>query len=211
MSLKINVPFSVVNILLLALTSMTFAQTQSPQTTSPEGKREGIQHKVQLQFLVTSNKVNDRSEFPSALEPVVKQLKLSSGFKSHWLVATYIYSVAEGASLEVSDVTYAPFESGGGLVPKFFSFAVSDIKSNPALETLYISRLKFHRKDTRRRHKINQVSVRYRNQRYINRSNGTRGSRNPSGNNHECFVRWSPRANSNGVLISSGRYLIPSA
>ncbi len=143
MSLKINVPFSVVNILLLALTSMTFAQTQSPQTTSPEGKREGIQHKVQLQFLVTSNKVNDRSEFPSALEPVVKQLKLSSGFKSHWLVATYIYSVAEGASLEVNDVTYAPFESGGGLVPKFFSFAVSDIKSNPALETLYISRLKF--------------------------------------------------------------------
>lgn len=142
MSLKINVPFSVVNILLLALTSMTFAQTPSPQTTSPEGKREGSQHKVQLQFLVTSNRVNDRSEFPSALEPVVKQLKLASGFKYHWLVATYIYTVAEGASLEVNDVTYAPFESGG-VVPKFFSFAVSDIKSNPTLGTFYISRLKF--------------------------------------------------------------------
>jgi hypothetical protein len=131
--------------LCFVLTNHTFAQPQNPLplATSPEAKRESLQHRVQFQLLVGSNGISDKLEFPSTLESIVKQLKLSLPFKSYRLIATYLYNVADGSNLEVSDVTYAPFEAGSGLAPKFYNFAVSNIKSNSNIETVHLSRLKF--------------------------------------------------------------------
>ncbi len=66
-------------------------------------------------MLVASNNPNAKTDYPASLEAVVKQLKSSLPFKTHRLIATYIYNVADGSALEVSDVTYAAFEPGSGL------------------------------------------------------------------------------------------------
>lgn len=122
-----------------------FAQSAdllSPAQTSSV-RQEGVQHKVQLQLLVASNGPNLRTDVPPPLEGVVKELKATMPFKSYRLIATYVYNVADGSSLQVSDVTYAQFEPGGALAPKFYSFQLAGIKSDAGGDSVHISRLKF--------------------------------------------------------------------
>ena len=104
------------------------AQTQNPRP--PEANRGDITHMVQLQFLVASNSANPktRTDYPASLEAVIKQLK--PPFKKHYLVATYLYNVADSSGLDVHDVTYAQFEEGGGLHPMFFDFRIAGIQLN---------------------------------------------------------------------------------
>ena len=118
------------------------AQTQNPRPTSAEANRGDITHRVQLQFLVASNNANPktRTDYPTSLESVVKQLK--PPFKKHYLVATYLYNVADNSAFEVKDVTYAPFEGEGGLHPMFFDLGITAIGLNTN-DSVHISRFRF--------------------------------------------------------------------
>jgi len=124
------------------------AHAQNPSPTSPEAKRGDITHRVQVQLLVASNAANAKSDYTASLEAVVKQLKSSLPFKNHYLVASYLYNVADGTSLEVHDVTYAAFEHGTGLSPTFFNLTISGIKLNASGDSVHISRFRF---DARKR------------------------------------------------------------
>lgn len=119
------------------------AQAQNSASTSSEVKRSDITHRVQVQLLVASNIASAKTDYPASLEPVVKQLKSSLQFKNHYLVATYLYNVADSSAFEVTDVTYAAFEQGGGLSPTFFNFGISGIKSNMNSDSTHISRFRF--------------------------------------------------------------------
>jgi hypothetical protein len=118
--------------LCLSSSDQILAQTQNPGPTSAEAKQGVITHRVQVQFLVASNSANakTRTDYPTSLEAIVKELKSFLAFKKHYLVATYLYDIADSGALEVHDVTYASFEEGGGLHPMFFDLGISGIKLN---------------------------------------------------------------------------------
>ena len=140
-------PFTKLRIILLALclgsAVSVSAQTQSTASTSSQERRGGTGYRVQVQLLVASNLVNIKTDYPASLESVVKQLKSSLPFKNHRLVMTYIYNVADGSALDVSDVTYTAFEPGGGVAPTFLKLAVADIKLNADTDSVHISRFRF--------------------------------------------------------------------
>jgi hypothetical protein len=129
--------------LCLSSPGLAVAQSQTPGLTSPVAKRGEIEHRVQIQLLVASNAANAKTDYPASLEAVVKQLKSSLAFKSHRLVASYIYNVADGSDLAVSDVTYAAFELGGVATPTFLSFGVEGIKLNADDDSIHISKFRF--------------------------------------------------------------------
>lgn len=129
--------------LCLSSSYLTVAQTQNSTPTSSDARRNDIKHRVQVQLLVASNTANAKTDYPASLEAIVKQLKSSLVFKKHYLVATYIYNIADSGTLEVSDVTYAAFEPGSGLSPTFFNLVISGIKLNTNSESIHISRLRF--------------------------------------------------------------------
>jgi hypothetical protein len=106
-------------------------------------KRGDFEHTVQLQLLVASTPVHTKTEYPTPLESIVRQLKTSLSYKAHRLVATYLYNVADGSNLEVNDVTYAPLEMNGGLVPTFFTVGIAGIKLNEGGNSVHLSRFKF--------------------------------------------------------------------
>ena len=118
--------------LCLSSSDQIAAQTQNPGPISAEATRSDVTHRVQLQFLVASNSANPKTitDYPSSLETVVKQLKSLLPFKKHYLVATYLYNVADSRNVVVRDVTYAPFEEPAGLHPVFFDLKIDGIKLN---------------------------------------------------------------------------------
>jgi hypothetical protein len=129
--------------LCLSSSHLIVAQTQNSTSISSEAKRSDITHRVRVQLLVSSNIANAKTDYPTSLEAVVKELKSSLPFKNHYLVATYLYNVADNSAFEVSDVTYAPFEQGGGLSPTFFNLGISGIKLNANSDSVHISRFRF--------------------------------------------------------------------
>jgi hypothetical protein len=64
-------------------------------------------------------------------------------FKTHYLIATYIYNIADGGALDVSDVTYAAFEPASGLAATFLNLGISGIKLSANSDSTHISRFKF--------------------------------------------------------------------
>jgi hypothetical protein len=129
--------------LCLSSSSLILAQTQNSPTTSSEAKRSDLTLRVRVQLLVASNIANAKTDYPTSLEALIKQLKSSLAFKNHYLVATYLYNVADGGAFEVSDVTYVPLEQGGGLSPTFFNLGISGIKLNANSDSVHISRFRF--------------------------------------------------------------------
>jgi hypothetical protein len=127
----------------LSSSDLIVAQTQNSTSISSEAKRNDLTHRVRVQLLVSSNIANAKTDYPTSLEAVVKELKSSLPFKNHYLVATYLYNVADSGAFEVSDVTYAPFEQGGGLSPTFFNLGISGIKLNANSDSVHISRFRF--------------------------------------------------------------------
>lgn len=130
-------------ILVASCSSPSAAQTQNSKPTSSEIEHGEIGYQVQLQLLIASNIATAKTDYPPSLEAVVKQLNSSLPFKHHSLVATYLYNVAEASSLEVSDVTYAAFEPGGGLAPTFLNLSISGIKLNANSDTIHLTRFRF--------------------------------------------------------------------
>jgi hypothetical protein len=127
----------------ISSSSPIVAQAQNSALTSSDAQRGEIGHRVQVQLLVASNIVTAKTNYPASLEAVVKQLKSSLPFKTHYLIATYIYNVADSSTLDVSDVTYAAFEPGEGLTPTFLNLGLSGIKLNANSDSTHISRFKF--------------------------------------------------------------------
>ncbi|HEX8845691.1 MAG TPA: hypothetical protein VF791_13650 [Pyrinomonadaceae bacterium] len=144
MSVKRHLFFLAVAIIASQL-YLTIARAQNPTaaTQSSPARPEGLQHKIKLQLLVASNAVNAKTDYPPVLDAIVKELKASMPFKNHRLIATYVYNVADGGVLEVSDVTYAQFEMGGALAPKYYTFTIAGVKSTPSGEWVRVSRLRF--------------------------------------------------------------------
>jgi hypothetical protein len=130
-------------LLLIAFTvsALVCARAQTLSSTTPSAKENGVAHRVQIQLLVASNIATAKTNYPASLEAVVKQLKSSLPYKTHYVVATYIYNVADKGGFEVGDVTYAPFEGGGGLAPTFFNVNLSGITLNG--DSIHISRFRF--------------------------------------------------------------------
>jgi hypothetical protein len=126
-------------VLCLCLPDSNAAQT----STSSDIKRGEIEFQVKLQLLVASNIVNAKTDYPPALESVVKQIKSSLSFKNHFLYATYLYNVADNGNLRVSDVSYKPYESAGTLAATFFNLEALGVKSNINGNSTHISRFKF--------------------------------------------------------------------
>jgi hypothetical protein len=122
------------------------AQTENSTSQATASRREDISYRTQLQLLVASNIATAKTDYPSSLEPVVKQLKSSLPFKSHYLVATYLYNVAEGSSVETNDITYAPFEQPSGLNPIFFNVVIQGIKMNPSGNSIHLSKFRFEKR-----------------------------------------------------------------
>lgn len=121
------------------------AQSQNPKPTSAEAKNDQVTHRVQVQLLVASNIADPKTkrDYPTSLEAVVKELKSLLPFKKHYLVASYFYHVADQSSLEVHDVTYAPFEELGALHPVFFDLGISGIKLNTNNDSVRVLRFRF--------------------------------------------------------------------
>ena len=135
----------IIFVLCLSSSDQIAAQTQNPKPTSAEAKHDGINHRVQVQFLVASNSANPKisMDYPTSLEAVVKQLRSLLPFKKHYLVATYFYNVADSSALEVHDVTYAAFEGVGSLHPMFFDLGISGIKLNTNNDSLRVPKFRF--------------------------------------------------------------------
>lgn len=129
--------------LLLSSSSLILAQAQNSGSQSSETKRNDVEHRIQIQLLVASNTATVQTDYPSSIETVVKQLKSSLPFKNHRLVATYIYNVIDSSRVDVNDVTYTPFEPGGGLMPTFLKFSIAGIKLNPSGNSVHIARFNF--------------------------------------------------------------------
>lgn len=125
----------------ITVSSLVLARAQTPTSTTAAPRENGVAHRVQIQLLVASNIVTAKTNYPASLEAVVKQLKSSLPYKTHYLVATYIYNVADKGAFEVGDVTYAPFEPASGLAPTFFNVGLSGISLNG--DSIHISRFKF--------------------------------------------------------------------
>lgn len=131
-------------IVCLGASNTIVAQAQnSAPSSAATAKRSDIEHRIQLQLLVASAVVNNKTDYPASLETIVRQLKTSLPFKAHKLVATYLYNVADDGNLEVNDVTYAPFETGGGLSPTFFALGIAGVKLNADGNTVHLSRFRF--------------------------------------------------------------------
>jgi hypothetical protein len=111
--------------------------------TSSDARRGDTEHRVLVQLLVASNTANAKTDYPASLEAVVKQLKSSLPFKNHRLVASYIYNVADGGDLAVSDVTYAAFELDGVLTPTFFNIGIAGIKLSDNGDYVHTSKFRF--------------------------------------------------------------------
>ena len=124
----------------ITLSTLVLLQAQTPTTTA-SARENAVTHRVQLQLLVASNNVNAKTDYPASLEAVVKQLKSSLPYKTHYLVATYLYNVADKGGFEVGDVTYTSFEGGSGLGATFFNVGLSGIGFNG--DSIHISRFKF--------------------------------------------------------------------
>ena len=119
------------------------AQAQTPAQPSATARRSDAEHNVQLQLLVASTPIHTKTDYPSSLETVVRQLKTSLPYKAHRVVATYLYNVADGSNLEVNDVTYAAFENGSGLAPTFFTVGMEGVKLNTGGNSVRISKFRF--------------------------------------------------------------------
>lgn len=132
----------VVFALWLGCAQAIIAQAQSSGRPAA-ARRNEVEHTVQLQLLVASTPNHTKTEYPSPLEPIVKQLKTSLSYKAHRLIATYIYKVSDGSNLEVSDATYAPLEMNSGLAVTFLTVGISDIRLNPSGNSVHISRFRF--------------------------------------------------------------------
>lgn len=128
--------------LLLLSCNQISAQTQISSSAS-NAKPEGVQHHVRLQLLVASNIITAKTDYPSALEAVVGQLKTSLPFKSYYLNATYLYEVADDSDLKVNDATYKPLENGGGLELTLLNLTIENIKLNPSGDSIHMSKFKF--------------------------------------------------------------------
>ncbi|MFL6227998.1 MAG: hypothetical protein ACJ741_04370 [Pyrinomonadaceae bacterium] len=131
--------------LCLSSSDQIVAQTQSPRPTSVEAEHGDITYRVQVQFLVASNLADPktRTDYPTSLEAVVKELKSLLPYRKHYLVATYFYNVAESSALEVHDVTYAAFEGEGALHPMLFDLGISGIKLNTNNNFLRVPKFRF--------------------------------------------------------------------
>src|SRR5262245_5654944 len=74
----------------LSLSLVVLPQTQNASSSPSETRQNEVTHRVQIQLLVASNITTAKTNYPSSLEAVVRQLKTSLAFKSHYLVATYL-------------------------------------------------------------------------------------------------------------------------
>ncbi len=135
-SIVVNLSFSV----------LVLAQTQNSSSSPSETRQNEITHRVQIQLLVASNIATAKTNYPSSLEAVVKQLKSSLPFKTHYLVATYLFNVADKGSFDVGDVSNAQFEPGSGLSPTYLTFGIAGIRLNG--ESVHLTRLKFESRRT---------------------------------------------------------------
>lgn len=143
-------------VLLCGSNSLTVAQAQKSTPTTSTAKRGEGGYRVQLQLLVASNLASAKNDYPSTLEAIVKQVKSSLSFKSHYLVANYFYNVADGSSLEVNDVSYQPFEGGSGINPTLLKIGIAGIRLNENNSSVHISRFKF---ESRKRMFLGNVAV----------------------------------------------------
>ena len=118
--------------------TMTDVKAQDSNATPPIKQLETndeINLETQLYLIVGTNQEVPDSKLPTALEPVVKQLRAALPFKSYRLAATMINRVKNEGRLELSwiggpmTLAAAP---GPPLNPSFSNFSIRVVKLAPA-------------------------------------------------------------------------------
>src|SRR5258707_925028 len=114
MSLRRSLSTIIFALLFLGLAAgsqQVFAQSM-PTATVDQGDKQEDENNLdtQLYLLVATNQDVDDAKLPAALEPVVRQLRLSLPFKNYRLAATLINRVKDNGRLNLKWI-------GGPLVP----------------------------------------------------------------------------------------------
>lgn len=102
----------------------------SPTVTRTETQEDDTNLDTQLYLLVATNQSIDDAKLPSALEPVVKQLRVSLPFKNYRLAATLINRVKNDGRLNLKWIG-GPLGSAGSTSatnPSFNEFKVNNVK-----------------------------------------------------------------------------------
>ena len=123
---------------ILALVVVSNSQTSIAQTADEASPRSVVQTRedetnldTQLYILVGTNQTVDDAKFPSALEPVIRQLRASMPFKNYRLAATLINRVKNNGRLNLKWIggpMMATESTAANISPSFNEFRVNGIK-----------------------------------------------------------------------------------
>lgn len=134
MSLRRSLSTIVFAILFLGLAAgsqQVFAQSM-PTATIDQGDKQEDENNLdtQLYLLVATNQDVDDAKLPAALEPVVRQLRLSLPFKNYRLAATLINRVKDNGRLNLKWIGGPLVPSGAvsATTPSFNEFKVNNVK-----------------------------------------------------------------------------------
>ncbi|MCA1591175.1 MAG: hypothetical protein LC754_00650 [Acidobacteria bacterium] len=92
--------------------------------------RPDVNQEVQLYLLSASNEQGLRTQLPSSMDGVLKQLKASLPFTNFRLATTFLNRVKDGGTLEVSGVGTLSISSlpGNSTSPTFYRFTLERVK-----------------------------------------------------------------------------------
>jgi hypothetical protein len=134
MSLRRSLSTIVFAILFLGLAagSQQVRAQSMPTATIDQGAKQEDESDLdtQLYLLVATNQAVDDAKLPAALEPVVRQLRLSLPFKNYRLAATLINRVKDNGRLNLKWIGGPLVPSGAvsASTPSFNEFKVNNVK-----------------------------------------------------------------------------------
>lgn len=102
----------------------------SGQSNQKETKEDETNLDTQLYLLIATNQGVDDAKLPAALEPVVKQLRVSLPFKNYRLAATLINRVKNDGRLNLQWVggPLLPAAAASGNTPSFNEFHIQRVR-----------------------------------------------------------------------------------
>ena len=104
---------------LVACSQQTMAQTTTEgasPATQPGTKNDDVDLETRLYFIVLSNRETSEVRLPADLEPIIKQLKSSLGFKNHRLAVTLVNRVKSNGRLYLKWIG-GPLPASGASTP----------------------------------------------------------------------------------------------
>lgn len=117
-------------ITVFAMNVQIVSAQSSGQSNQKETKEDETNLDTQLYLLIATNQGVDDAKLPAALEPVVKQLRVSLPFKNYRLAATLINRVKNDGRLNLQWVggPLLPAAAASGNTPSFNEFHIQRVR-----------------------------------------------------------------------------------